>query len=110
MAIHIAFYKGDLMLATVELKRKTFLGRGQDNDIAIDDSSLSSTHCMIEIDPNNFIQVYDLNSKNGIHFRGKRVPSHTLLLDQRLYLGQHHIMIDKQFLTAAEIEHLSKKN
>lgn len=65
---------------------------------------------MIEIDPNNFVQIYDLNSKNGIHFGGKKVASHTLLLDQRVYLGQHHIMIDKSFLTTAEAIHLRNNN
>ena len=106
MSIHIAFYQGEMKLTTVELKKKTYLGPSQENDIAIDDPSLSSTHCMIEIDPNNFIQVYDLNSKNGIHFGGKRVASHTLLVDQRLYFGSHHIMIEKQFLTPEEAKRL----
>ena len=106
MAIHIAFYKGEEKLAVVELNKKIYLGRNKENDVAIDDQSISGTHCLIEIDPNNFVQVYDLNSKNGIHFGGKRVGSHSLLVDQRLYVGQHHIMIEKSLLTKAEAFHL----
>lgn len=46
------------------------IGRSSDNDICIQDSFVSRTHCQIIQDDNGYFTVIDTNSKNGTYVNG----------------------------------------
>ncbi len=46
------------------------IGRSSDNDICIQDSLVSRTHCQIIQDDNGYFTVIDTNSKNGTYVNG----------------------------------------
>lgn len=50
----------------IELQTAVSIGRAVDNDIAINDTSLSSHHARIQIENGRFY-IHDLNSTNGIY-------------------------------------------
>ncbi len=61
------------------------IGRGQDNDIIIDDDSVSGNHAVIKMIPNDYldglidIYIEDLNSTNGVYVNDKLVKKQQLL-------------------------------
>jgi hypothetical protein len=62
------------------------LGRVEDNDFQIDDNSISSHHCQIEVKDDG-ITVWDLDSTNGTSIDGQRIQQAELHPGQVLCLG-----------------------
>jgi hypothetical protein len=62
------------------------LGRVEDNDFQIDDNSISSHHCQIEV-KDGVITVWDLDSTNGTFIDGQPVKQAELRPGQILCLG-----------------------
>ncbi len=68
--------RGDALDREIELKDKTLLlGRGNQNDVVLEDSgkSVSREHAEIRFEGGKYILV-DLNSQNGVWVSGNRVP------------------------------------
>jgi pSer/pThr/pTyr-binding forkhead associated (FHA) protein len=49
------------------------VGRTKENDIAIDDSSVSKLHASLMVDPNDCLIVADTGSTNGTFVNGRRI-------------------------------------
>ncbi len=64
------------------------LGRGPGVDFAIDDSSMSRKHAMLELGGDGF-QIRDLGSTNGIVVNGSLVQTTELKHGDRFELGEH---------------------
>jgi hypothetical protein len=62
------------------------LGRVEDNDFRIDDNSISSHHCQIEV-KDGIITVWDLDSTNGSSIDGQPIKQAELHPGQVLCLG-----------------------
>ena len=62
------------------------LGRVADNDFQIDDNSISSHHCQIEV-KDGIITVWDLDSTNGTSINGQPIKQAELHPGQVLCLG-----------------------
>lgn len=62
------------------------IGRGRQNDIQIDDKSVSSTHARIIRTPEGHM-IEDLGSSNGTFLNGKRIETSILRDKDRLRLG-----------------------
>lgn len=75
------------------LKEQLTIGRSPDNDIQIDDPTLSSTHAVIERSVSCGYRVRDLNSTNGVLFKGKKVVSQQLQDGDVVVLGTHDMML-----------------
>jgi predicted component of type VI protein secretion system len=72
-----------------ELTDAVTLGRAPDCDITIPDITLSRRHCRIEPSENGRgWQITDLQSKNGTHFRGRKVEQHVLRADDEIRIGR----------------------
>lgn len=69
------------------------IGRREGNDIQIDDSTLSGAHAVIERCNDNTIRIRDLDSTNGILFKGKKVLAHTLMAGDIVVLGTHDMQL-----------------
>ena len=77
------------------------IGRGDSCNIVIPDSSVSSLHAELTVDPDGMVHLDDKGSTNGIYYQLKRT-SH-VLVDKRLELifGRVHVVIA---LTEAELK------
>jgi len=62
------------------------LGRSEENDFAIEDASVSSTHCRLTVDQDR-IWIEDLGSSNGTFVRDQRVGRISLHIGQCFRLG-----------------------
>lgn len=49
------------------------VGRSHNNDVVIDDATVSRTHCQFIQDENGNIYVIDTNSKNGVYVNGTKI-------------------------------------
>lgn len=60
------------------------IGRGQDNDIIIDDDSVSGNHAVIKMIPNDYMDglidifIEDMNSTNGVYVNDEKVKRQQL--------------------------------
>ncbi|MDI1460107.1 FHA domain-containing protein [Catellatospora sp. KI3] len=74
---------------TVELvKPVTTIGRGADNDVVLDDGSVSRAHARVTRTPHGF-EIEDLNSFNGTTVAGHTMHGNAMLLTDEieLYVG-----------------------
>ena len=82
------------------------IGRKKDNDIQIDDPSVSAYHAkLVSFFKPTYVQ--DLRSTNGTYVNGARVMEHTLENDDVITIGEHKIVFDKEYNAEnrAEPEH-----
>ncbi len=77
------------------------LGRGPGVDFAIDDSSMSRKHAILELGGNGF-QIRDLGSTNGILVNGSLVQTTELKHGDRFELGEHTFEYSVEALEVAE--------
>ena len=74
-----------------ELKAgRMIIGRTAENDIQIDSKYVSRHHCQVTVSVEAAI-IEDLNSTNGIVFKGKRVRRHVLSDGDVIVIGQHEL-------------------
>ncbi|MEI8139417.1 MAG: FHA domain-containing protein [bacterium] len=79
-----------------ELKHdETFIGRSTQNQIPIDDVSISGRHCSIVRDGNKF-SLIDLGSTNGTRLNGSGVTKTGLRPKDILQVGSVELMFDGQ--------------
>ena len=71
----------------------TRIGRHENNDIAIDNSSVSGIHAEI-VKTADGLELRDLNSTNGTHLNGKRVQTARLHCNDIIQLGDVTLMVD----------------
>lgn len=74
---------GDIL--EVKGERAT-IGRAEEDDIALDDDSVSSSHALIRVDDNQYI-LYDMASSNGTWLNGQPVSGRFLGDGARITLG-----------------------
>jgi ABC transport system ATP-binding/permease protein len=72
----------------------TLIGRGEECDIALNDTSVSRQHCVLERDEHGRFQVLDKNSSNGVRVNGTDVTRITLYAGDIIELGD----VQLQFL------------
>lgn len=76
------------------------IGRTKDNDIQIDDPSVSAYHAkLVSFFKPTYIQ--DLRSTNGTYVNGKRVVEHTLKHGDIVSIGKHRIYFGKDNETSS---------
>ncbi len=57
------------------------VGRLPDNDVVIDDATVSRRHCAIVVHSNLMVELHDIASKNGTTINGRRLEGPTRLKD-----------------------------
>ena len=86
--------RGDQPPSTVELHHEyTYLGRTDENELAIPEESISSRHCVFILSGADVI-VRDLNSSNGTYVNGEPVPEAILRPGDSIQVG----VIDIKFV------------
>ncbi|MDP2343348.1 MAG: FHA domain-containing protein [Deltaproteobacteria bacterium] len=86
----LVIYRGDELLAEHELARAVIgLGRHPENDIVLDDRTLSRFHARIEKRADTYV-VVDLGAQNGVHKNGERIEKESELASgDRIELGRY---------------------
>ncbi len=79
-----ALGKGDLRLCSPLCR----LGRAPDNDISLDNDSVSGCHAEVYHLPDGAFQICDLNSTNGTWVNGKRIKIQILSNGDVVELGE----------------------
>lgn len=67
------------------------IGRKENNDIQIDDPTLSANHAVVERYREDAYRIRDLDSTNGVLYKGRKVLSHRLLDGDVVVLGTHDV-------------------
>jgi DNA-binding SARP family transcriptional activator len=72
----------------------TRIGRLPDNDIVLDDATVSRYHAVI-VDTGNSIVITDLRSANGVHVAGNRIRGSAALTDgDRIRISDHEFTFE----------------
>jgi Nif-specific regulatory protein len=88
--------KGEHIGARFPLESRTTIGRGEENTIAISDSSVSRLHAEIVRRGRTFT-IYDKESKNGVFVNSKQVKEHLLLKNDEIKIGSTIFLFDSDF-------------
>ena len=67
------------------------IGSGKQNDLSIDDSTVSRRHCEISVEENGY-RITDLDSTNGTYVQGVRVSSAFLNPGSEFQIGKTHLV------------------
>jgi ABC transport system ATP-binding/permease protein len=73
------------------------IGRDADNDIVLPDFWVSRKHAEVRRVGNEH-HLVDLNSSNGLHHNGRRVPKAALATGDRFTIGRHEFLFDGMHL------------
>lgn len=96
---------GEAVVAVVEktkdnaFQRRVTLGRTTNNDIVLDDASVSRFHAWLQLNDKGIWEVVDAGSRNGTFVNGRRVAAkvgQVLENDQRVKVGS----VELRFFTA----------
>jgi pSer/pThr/pTyr-binding forkhead associated (FHA) protein len=71
----------------IELRGRVTVGKSPDNQVVIEDGSISGHHCEFVGSANGF-KLNDLGSTNGTFVNDKRVTSHDLIDNDNVKLGK----------------------
>jgi FHA domain len=68
------------------------IGRLPDNDVVIDDATVSRRHCAIVVHSDLTVELHDVASKNGTTINGQKINGPTRLRDQdEIGLSDHRL-------------------
>lgn len=67
------------------------IGSGKQNDLTIEDSTISKRHCEITVEENGY-RISDLGSTNGTYVQGVRITSAYLNPGSEFQIGMTHIV------------------
>ncbi len=80
------------------------VGSGPDNNLVIDDRTVSRTHATFTLSPRKGVVVEDKGSSNGTLYLGQRIEKAVLALGARVQLGSVTVSIEPD--TEALLDHL----
>ena len=74
------------------MNKETFtLGSGRNNDLVLDDATVSRRHCEINLTPEGYM-IRDVGSTNGTYVQGVRIQSAFLATGSEFQLGETRIV------------------
>lgn len=80
-------------------ERRLLIGRGEECDIALNDTSVSRVHADVERDESGRFRIGDLGSSNGLRVNGMEVQDTTLYSGDIVELGD----VELQFVPAGQV-------
>jgi pSer/pThr/pTyr-binding forkhead associated (FHA) protein len=91
----LSIYRDETLVSEVVLMRASVsLGRHPDNDVVLDDRTLSRFHARVERRGDSYF-VVDLNAQNGIYLNGSRITGATgLAAGDRIVFGKYVAIYD----------------
>ena len=100
----LTIYRGEELLAEHDLMRPVVgLGRHPENDIVLDDRTLSRFHARIERRQDRFV-VVDLGAQNGVNLNGARIDRESELhAGDKIVLGRYTAIFDAAPAAAVDV-------
>src|SRR5260370_10702874 len=83
--------------------RPVTIGRAPDNDIQIDNLSVSNYHARVYVEAGSLV-VEDLNSLNGLFLNDMRVERAMLKDGDAILIGKHEILVDQAHDAALPVD------
>lgn len=71
----------------------TTLGRGPDQDIFLDDVTVSRRHAEVTIGAGESAEIKDAGSTNGIYINGERLDESDLSAGDEIIIGKYHLIL-----------------
>lgn len=71
----------------------TTVGRGPDQDIFLDDVTVSRRHAELAITADGPPQIKDAGSTNGIYINGDRLDESSLSAGDEIIVGKYHLIL-----------------
>lgn len=91
--------------------KKIRIGRSHDNDIILDDTTVSGLHAEVVISSRGF-QIVDTDSTNGVYINKKKEKHRFLKNNDVVRIGDHEfkfILIEEKQLPRADVPEMGKK-
>jgi hypothetical protein len=86
-------------LETYRLKYgKNRIGRFEDNDIVIDDPSISRRHCCIVVHSDERMEIFDTASRNGTRVNSQKITKHWLKPGDQVTLAKKYVLMISDFV------------
>ena len=85
-SIYLEFLNGSLRGQRIMVFKDTTIGRSSENDIALSEKTISTSHCRIKVVNDEFV-IEDLNSTNGTFIDGKKISKEKLEQGNELQLS-----------------------
>ena len=82
-------------------KQRITIGRRSDNDIQLDDPTVSGIHAVLSLKPDEYLEgafdvaIADFNSTNGLFVNGDKVQQKRLTAGDIIRIGQHELLFDE---------------
>jgi hypothetical protein len=70
----------------------TRIGRGGDQDIVLDDVTVSRSHAEVEVTPAG-VSIRDVGSTNGTYINGERLDRSQLKAGDEMIIGKYHLIL-----------------
>ncbi|WP_395743481.1 FHA domain-containing protein [Prosthecobacter sp.] len=96
----LTFVLEDGQEIVVPLAEHITLGRGEDNDVVVDDERVSKRHAELVLNADGTIQLFDSGSTAGTFVNGERVRSRTIRHGDSLAFGPLTAVLDLEEHTA----------
>ena len=93
-------YQGQTLKEYQLGRERLSIGRRSDNQIQIDDPTVSSVHAVLSLQADPYLEGYyqvtvvDFNSTNGVFVNGQKVSQQKLRQGDVIRLGQHELVFD----------------
>jgi pSer/pThr/pTyr-binding forkhead associated (FHA) protein len=91
---NLTFVLEDGHEVVVPLADHITLGRGEDNDVVVDDDRVSKRHAELVRNADGSIQLFDSNSTAGTFVNGERIHSRTIYHGDKLTFGPLTAVLD----------------
>ena len=75
----------------IELRDKLTIGRSENNDLQIDDATISNSHAVIELRADGCCHIWDLDSTNGVLYGGRKIRQQQLRDGDFVMVGTHDL-------------------
>lgn len=89
-----------VVISDIEIKEGEYtIGRGQDNDLQLDEGVVSTNHAKFIIQRSPYmdsiyeITLQDMGSTNGIYVNGKKITNQRLNHSDQIRIGTHEFKI-----------------
>ena len=83
------------------VKERITIGRRSDNDIQLDDPTISGIHAVITLKPDVYfegafdVSIIDFNSTNGLFVNDEKLQQKRLSAGDIIRIGQHELLFDE---------------
>ncbi len=92
---------GETIEKRVLQKRRCTIGRGETNDLTLDDAAASREHAVLEEKGGRFY-IEDRNSRNGTLLNGQRITTHALSDGDEIRIGEYRILFVEKLEPSAK--------